>query len=343
MIILGIESSCDETAVSLIERGSRNRVICEIIKSQIPLHKKYGGVVPEIASRSHYETIDKLSVQLFNESGKRLSDVDLIAFTQGPGLIGSLLIGLSFAKGISFTNNIPLVGVDHIQAHIESPFITKMDEIEFPLIAMVVSGGHTTIFYLKSRFESEIFSTTRDDAVGEVMDKVAKFLGLGYPGGPVLDKVYNRGNPERFKFTTPRMSDGSGDFSFSGYKTAALRIFEKNQIKHDSEDFYDLISSFMKSVTDYLVDKMKSGIKKYNPRSIIVAGGVSRNSQLRDKVKSEFEPHGLNVFLPEARYCTDNATMTAWLGYEKFMTFPEKNYFDKSINSYSRSKFRSVS
>ena len=339
MLVLGIESSCDETAVALVERGEKNRIICEKIKSQIPLHKKYGGVVPEIASRSHYETIDKLMKEVLSESGTDISSIDLIAVTQGPGLIGSLLIGLSFAKGLSYTSGIPLIGIDHIQAHIESPFITYGKEIKYPLIALVVSGGHTTIFHQRSKFESEVFTTTRDDAAGEVMDKVAKFLDLGYPGGPILDKLYPDGDNTRYKFTIPKMSDGSGDFSFSGYKTAALRFFERNSIKPDTPDFKDLISSFMNSITDYLILKLKKGVGEFDPESIIIAGGVSRNSLLREKAIAEFRKGSKRVFLPEGEYCTDNATMIAWLGYEKFMKFPEGNYFDRSINSYSRSSF----
>ncbi len=339
MLVLGIESSCDETAVALVERGDRDRVICEKVKSQIPLHKKYGGVVPEIASRSHYETIDKLMNEVLSESDTPLSKIDLIAVTQGPGLIGSLLIGLSFAKGLSYVTGIPLIGVDHIQAHIESPFITHREKIKFPLIALVVSGGHTSIFHQTSKFDTEVFVTTRDDAAGEIMDKVAKFLDLGYPGGPVLDKLYPAGDNSRYKFTVPRMSDGSDDFSFSGYKAAALRLVENNNIRKGMPEFNDLVSSFMNSVTDYLILKLKEGIERFDPMSVIIAGGVSRNSLLREKAASQLEAGGRKTFLPEAQYCTDNAAMIAWLGYEKFIKFPEKNYFDKSINSYSRSKF----
>ncbi len=336
MLIMGIESSCDETAVALIRRGGKNEVIREKIKSQIPLHKKFGGVVPEIASRSHYEVIDKLTKNVLSESGTKLSEVDLIAVTQGPGLIGSLLIGLSFAKGLSYSSGIPLIGVDHIQAHIESPFITQ--NIEYPLIALVVSGGHTTIFHQSSRFESEIFAATRDDAAGEVMDKVAKFLKLGYPGGPILDKIYPEGDHKKFQFTIPKMSDGSMDFSFSGYKTAALRIFEKYKIKPYSNDFKDLISSFMDGIIDYLILKLKQSIEKFDPKNVIIAGGVSRNTLLRKRAVSELGKDGRKVFLPEKEYCTDNATMVAWYGYEKFRSYPDANYFDRSINSYSRSR-----
>ncbi len=339
MLILGIESSCDETAVALVERGDNNRVICEKVKSQIPLHKKYGGVVPEIASRSHYETIDKLMKEVLSEYETDIADIDLISVTQGPGLIGSLLIGLSFAKGFAYVSGIPLVGVDHIQAHIESPFITHGNSINYPLIALVVSGGHTSIFLQNSKFDTEVIASTRDDAAGEIMDKVAKFLDLGYPGGPILDKLYREGNSSKYKFTIPRMSDGSGDFSFSGYKAAALRLVENNSIKEGMTEFNDLISSFMKGVTDYLILKLKDGIEKFRPESVIISGGVSRNSLLREKAVSQLEKKDRKIFLPEPQYCTDNAAMIAWLGYEKFIRFPELNYFDKYLNSYSRSKF----
>jgi len=339
MLVLGIESSCDETAAALVERGETNRVICEKVKSQIPLHEKYGGVVPEIASRSHYETIDKLVKELCSDSGKKISDMDLIAVTQGPGLIGSLLIGLSFAKGLAFESGLPLVGVDHIQAHIESPFITYGDEIDYPLLAMVVSGGHTTIFHQSSKFDTRVFASTRDDAAGEVMDKVAKFLGLGYPGGPILDRLYPEGDNKRFSFTVPRMSDGSGDFSFSGYKAAALRLAEKEGAREGMPVFNDLISSFMEAITGYLIRKLREGIEACDPRSIIISGGVSRNSLLRKKAVSELAVGGRKIFLPEPRYCTDNAAMIGWLGYEKYSAYPDSDYFDQTINSYSRSRF----
>ncbi|HLP57883.1 MAG TPA: tRNA (adenosine(37)-N6)-threonylcarbamoyltransferase complex transferase subunit TsaD, partial [Candidatus Deferrimicrobium sp.] len=258
MYILGIESSCDETAVAVIEReqqGGPNRVIDEQIKSQVPLHAKYGGVVPEIASRNHYEVIDLLAAAALKNAGLRPQDIGLISLTQGPGLIGSLLIGLSFAKGLAFTHKIPVAAVDHIAAHIEAAFIENPD-IEYPLIALVVSGGHTTLFYQESKFETAVIAKTRDDAVGEVMDKIAKFLGLGYPGGPILDQIYAEGGGDihRFPFTYPRMSDGSDDFSFSGYKTAVLRQARDSDgkvLQPGQPEFKDLVASFLYSVVGY--------------------------------------------------------------------------------------------
>jgi len=339
MLVLGIETSCDETAISLVERGEKNRVLSEQIKSQIPLHTRYGGVVPEIASRNHFEVIDYLTDQVLIQGKKNIDDIDLLSVTQGPGLIGSLLIGLSFAKALSFSRKIPLVPVDHIFSHIESAFIENPD-ISYPLIALVVSGGHTSLFFQKSKFEIKLLSKTRDDAVGEVMDKIAKFFNLGYPGGPVLDKIYKSGDKNRFSFTFPRMSDGSDDFSFSGYKTAALRLSREFNITGNSKIFKDLIASFLHSLVDYLVLNTKKALKHHQVGSIIVSGGVSRNSLLREKFKKEFENQNYNLFIPSSQYCTDNATMTAWLGYETFKKYPQRNYFDYYQNAYSRAVFR---
>jgi N6-L-threonylcarbamoyladenine synthase len=339
MVILGIESSCDETAVAIIERGEKNRVLEEQVKTQIPIHAIYGGVVPEIASRNHYEVIDGLTREALKNSNLTLQDIELISFTQGPGLIGSLLVGLSFAKGLSYSLHIPLVPVNHISAHIESAFIENPD-IEYPLIALVVSGGHTSIFYQKSKFEQKLLSKTRDDAVGEILDKISKFFSLGYPGGPILDKMYPLGNPKRYKFTFPRMSDGSDDFSFSGYKTAVIRHPEIQDIQANDQAFKDLISSFLNSVVNYLLTKVKDIIIRTEVKSVVIAGGVSRNSLLRDKFTQHFKNDPIRLFMPPGKYCTDNASMVAWLGYEMFKHFPEKNYFDYYVNSFSRAAFR---
>ncbi|MGD2087391.1 MAG: tRNA (adenosine(37)-N6)-threonylcarbamoyltransferase complex transferase subunit TsaD [Candidatus Aminicenantes bacterium] len=339
MYILGIESSCDETAVAVIEREEQNRVIAEKIKSQIPLHAKYGGVVPEIASRNHYEVIDYLTLEVLKEAGVTINDIQAVALTLGPGLMGSLLVGLSFAKGLAFANKLPLVAVDHVLAHIESAFIDQPG-IRYPLVALVVSGGHTTLFYQKSKFHIEVIAQTRDDAVGEVLDKVSKFYGLGYPGGPILDKLYKGGDPHRFSFTYPKMSDGSDDFSFSGYKTAAIRHSAGKDADPDHQDFKDLLASFLYSLVDYLLTKTQSAVENTKPKSLIVAGGVSRNSLLREKFTQAFTGGSTTLYLSSPRYCTDNAAMVAWLGYEKYHSFPNINYFDRKLNSYSRASFR---
>jgi N6-L-threonylcarbamoyladenine synthase len=339
MYVLGIESSCDETAVALVERGERNVVITEQVKSQVPIHAKYGGVVPEIASRNHYEIIDYLTAKALAEANLTIREIDLISLTQGPGLIGPLLVGLSFAKGLAFANGIPLIGVDHIYSHIESAFIEHPD-ITYPLIALVVSGGHTTIFYQESKFVSQVVAKTRDDAVGEILDKIAKFFDLGYPGGPILDGLYKEGDSKKFKFTRPRMSDGSGDFSFSGYKTAVIRHPEAQHIETDSLVFKDLISSFLHSVVDYLLSKTAAAVEKYPVTSVIVAGGVSRNSLLRKRFQEEFSKKDVKLYLPSPQHCTDNAAMVAWRGYEKFVKYPELDYADFNLNVYSRALFR---
>ncbi|MCK4765754.1 MAG: tRNA (adenosine(37)-N6)-threonylcarbamoyltransferase complex transferase subunit TsaD [Candidatus Aminicenantes bacterium] len=342
MYILGIESSCDETAVAVVERGEKNAVICEQVKSQIPLHAKYGGVVPEIASRNHYEVIDYLTAEALKEANLTCDDIDLIALTRGPGLIGSLLVGLSFGKGLALAQGIPLVGVDHIYAHIESAFIDNPG-IEYPLLALVVSGGHTTLFYQESKFEAKVLAKTRDDAVGEIMDKIAKFFGLGYPGGPVLDKIYKDGDSKKFQFTRPRMSDGSADFSFSGYKTAVIRHPQSKDIKTGSQVFKDLISSFLHSAVDYLLSKTAAASEELPVKSVIVSGGVSRNTLLRKKFRDYFSGHDIKLYLPSPRHCTDNAAMVAWLGYEKYIKLPENNYADFYLNAYSRATFREKS
>jgi N6-L-threonylcarbamoyladenine synthase len=339
LLILGIESSCDETAVAVVERGESNVVLAEKIKSQISLHSPYGGIVPEIAARTHYEVIDLLTCQALQKAKINMEAIHLLAVTQGPGLIGSLLIGLAFAKGLALLHNLPLVAVDHIAAHIEAPFITN-GQIAYPLLALVVSGGHTSLFYQKEKFASQVIAKTRDDAAGEIMDKIAKHFGLGYPGGPLLDSLYAKGDPSRFAFTMPRMSDGSDDFSFSGYKSAVLRQAQSLSIQPGSQDFFDLLASFLRSLVDYLLKKTLAAINKFPVRSLIVSGGVSRNLLLRSRFTQECAVQGIKLYLPEPIYCTDNAAMVAWLGYEKYQAYPNLNYFDLYLNSYSRALFR---
>jgi N6-L-threonylcarbamoyladenine synthase len=342
MIVLGFETSCDETAVAVVRRGGEDAVLSEAIKSQIPLHAPYGGIVPEIASRTHFQAIGRLTETALQESGVSLNDVELLALTQGPGLIGSLLVGLSFAKGLALARHLPLVGVDHIQAHIEAAFITHPG-IRYPLLALVVSGGHTTLFLQEEKFSSRVLAKTRDDAAGEVMDKIAKHFGLGYPGGPLLDQVYGKGNPAAFSFTPPRMSDGGDDFSFSGYKAAALRLAQTHAIPAGSPAFFDLLSSFLNALVEYLVGKTLAAAVSTGARSLVVAGGVSRNRLLRARFSAECARRNLPLYLPEPAYCTDNASMIAWLGYEKFTAFPGADYSDLFLNAYARAPFRATS
>jgi N6-L-threonylcarbamoyladenine synthase len=337
--ILAFESSCDETAVAVVERGEKNSVLAEKVKSQIDLHSPYGGIVPEIAARTHYEAIDQLTSQALRQAGVGLEDIDLLALTQGPGLIGSLLVGLAFAKGLALARRLPLVAVDHIAAHVEAPFITHAG-IAYPLLALVVSGGHTSLFHQEDKFAGRVVAKTRDDAAGEIMDKIATHFHLGYPGGPLLDSLYAKGDPARFAFTEPRMSDGGDDFSFSGYKSAVLRQAQKLDIRAHSQDFYDLLSSFSRALVEYLLRKSLAAAEKFPVRSWIVSGGVSRNSLLRSRFKQECAARGIALYLPEPEYCTDNAAMIGWLAYEKYRAFPDLNYFDLRLNSYSRALFR---
>jgi len=337
--VLGIESSCDETAVAVIARGEKNAVLAEAIKSQDELHAPFGGIVPEIAARTHYEAIDRLCRQALGQANLGIDEIELLAVTVGPGLVGSLLIGLAFAKGLAMVHELPLVAVDHVAAHVEAPFISHK-HIAYPLLALVVSGGHTSLFYHEEKFNGRVLAKTRDDAAGEVMDKVAKHFGLGYPGGPLLDALFEKGDPKRFQFTQPRMSDGSADFSFSGYKSALLRQALELDAQPGSRDFHDLLSSFLSALVDYLLAKTLEAAKTLSVRSLIVSGGVSRNALLRRRFAAACAAAGLSLHLPEPRYCTDNAAMIAWLGYEKYLAFPNMNYFDLYLNSYSRATFR---
>jgi len=339
LYILGIESSCDETAVAVVERGDKNAVLAEQIKSQVDLHSPYGGIVPEIAARTHCAAIDLLTRQALRQAGLGIDDIEMLALTLGPGLVGSLLIGLAFAKGMALAHDLPLVAVDHIAAHIEAPFISH-PEIAYPLLALVVSGGHTSLFYLEEKFNSRVIAKTRDDAAGEIMDKVAKHFGLGYPGGPLLDELFVKGDPEKFTFKMPRMSDGGPDFSFSGYKSALLRQAQALAIQPGSQDFYDLLASFLSALVNYLIHKTLAAAKGLPVRSLIVSGGVSRNSLLRQRFSRECTHLNIPLYLAEPRYCTDNAAMIAWLGYEKYLAYPSLNYFDLYLNSYSRASFR---
>jgi N6-L-threonylcarbamoyladenine synthase len=339
LYVLGIESSCDETAVAVVERGEHNVVKAEAIKSQIDLHAPYGGIVPEIAARTHYEAIDRLCRQALRQADIELDEIEMMAVTLGPGLVGSLLVGLAFAKGLAMVHELPLVAVDHIAAHVEAPFISH-GNIAYPLLALVVSGGHTSLFYQQDKFNGRVVAKTRDDAAGEVMDKVAKHFGLGYPGGPLLDDLYEKGDAKRFQFTRPRMSDGSDDFSFSGYKSALLRQGQELGAAPGSGDFYDLLASFLSALVDYMLAKTLAAAARLPVRSLIVSGGVSRNTLLRRRFADACAAAGLPLYLPEPRFCTDNAAMIAWLGYEKYLAYPNMNYYDLYLNSYSRALFR---
>ncbi len=327
MLILGIETSCDETSSSVVEDGKT--ILSNIIFSQEKIHHKYGGVVPEIASREHVNRIDKIVYEALIKTDKKIQDIDAIAVTNGPGLIGSLLVGTSFAKALSTASNKPLIGVNHLYAHLYAPELEG--DIKYPALGLIVSGGHTSIYYIKGLFEYERVARTRDDAAGEIFDKISKYLDLGYPGGPIIDRLAKEGNSERYRFSIPRMSDGSMDFSFSGIKSAALRI-----IKHEKDNLNikDFAASFQNIIIDYLLSSLKSFLTIHKDvKSIILAGGVSRNSGLREKIKTVKEFKNLNIYLPSPALCTDNAAMIAGLGYHYYI---RKEFFDLKTPPYSR-------
>ncbi len=317
MLILGIESSCDETAAALVEDG--HIVRSNVVASQVKTHRSFGGVVPELASREHLRNIGYVIRQAFNEAGKAYPDIDGIAVTQGPGLIGSLLVGVSFAKAMAFSLRKPLVPVNHVEGHIFSAFIENPG-IEYPLLALIVSGGHTSLIYSPNQGQYQSIGRTRDDAAGEALDKLAKFLGLGYPGGPLIDRLAKDGDARRFLFSIPKISDGSLDFSFSGFKTAALRHIQQSRIKPRrpggkiSKAILDLVTSYQQAIVDTLLLQTKKAESRLHPRSILLVGGVACNSLLRKTFKESFD----RVYYPSPILTTDNGAMIAAAATPKF-------------------------
>jgi N6-L-threonylcarbamoyladenine synthase len=328
MLVLGIESSCDETAAALVEDG--RIVLSNVVASQVKTHRSFGGVVPELASREHLRNIGYVVRQAFREANKSFADIDGIAVTQGPGLIGSLLVGVSFAKAMAFSIGKPLVPVNHIEGHLYSAFIQNPG-IEYPLLALAVSGGHTSLIFSLEPGHYQAIGRTRDDAAGEALDKIAKFLGLGYPGGPLIDRLSEKGNPRRFAFSIPKISDGSLDFSFSGFKTAALRHIQLSCIKprrpggKPSKAIIDLITSYQQAIIETLVRQTQKAQSNLHPRSILLVGGVACNSHLRKAFKRVFEEDSKNrdaadrvrVYYPSPDLTTDNGAMIAAAGTPK--------------------------
>jgi N6-L-threonylcarbamoyladenine synthase len=320
VLVLGIESSCDETAAAVIEAG---RVIrSNVIASQIATHAPFGGVVPELASREHLDRIAPVVDSALSEAGVTLGEVGGLAVTQGPGLIGSLLVGISFAKSLAMVADKPIVGVNHIEGHIYS-VVFENPPVQYPAIALIVSGGHTTLFLIPEEGRYAVLGRTRDDAAGEAYDKVAKLLGLGYPGGPVIDRLAKSGNPRAAElvFTLPRMDSTNLDFSFSGLKTAVLRYVRENEIEPVSNNgepdqrIVDLLASFQDKVIRSLLTRLRAAIRRHRARTIILAGGVACNSALRAAVGAE--DFGAPVYYPSPILTTDNAAMIAAAGYAK--------------------------
>ena len=317
ILILAIESSCDETAAAVVKNG---REVCSnIISSQIDLHTLYGGVVPEIASRKHIEKINQVIEEALRVSGYELTQMDAIAVTYGPGLVGPLLVGVSEAKAISFATGIPLIGVHHIEGHISANYIENKD-LEPPFICLVVSGGHSHLVVVKDYGEYEIISRTRDDAAGEAFDKVARAIGLGYPGGPKIDKlVAKEGNPDAIRFPRAKVEENAYDFSFSGLKSAVLNYLNGCRMKEQEICVADVAASFQQAVVDVLVDHAMHAVKQYDYKTFAIAGGVASNSALRKAFAERCKAEGIRFCHPSPILCTDNAAMIGAAGYYEYI------------------------
>ena len=328
MKILGIESSCDETAAAVVEDG--RKVLSNIIATSLEEHKLYGGVVPEIASRRHAESISGVVKEALEQADCTMADIDAIAVTYAPGLIGALLVGVNFAKGLALATDTPLVPVHHIRGHIASNYISS--DIEPPFLCLIVSGGHSHIVAVNSYTDFEIIGKTRDDAAGEALDKAGRTMGLEYPGGVSIDRLSPQGNENAYKFPKPKVSGSPYDFSFSGLKTAVINTVHNAQQKGEDIHTADLAASFQKSVVDCLVTNLEkvASEKKFN--KIVIAGGVSANSKLRAEAQALCKKHKWDLYLPELRYCGDNAAMIASQGYYEFV---QGERADESLNAYA--------
>ena len=325
--ILGIESSCDETSASIVKNGTEE--IATVISSQIDIHKNYGGVVPEIASRHHVKNITIVLEECLEKANMTIDDVDAIAITYGPGLIGSLLIGLEAAKTLSFIYNKPLIPVHHIAGHIYANSLVK--ELRFPLLAVVVSGGHTEIIEMKKHYSFEKLGGTLDDAIGECYDKVARVIGLEYPGGPKLDKLAKEGK-DTYKLPIP-LQDDSYNFSFSGLKSAVINLAHNEEQRGEELRKSDLAASFQKVAVESIVSKVKKSIEEKNIKNVIVAGGVAANNGLREAMQEMTEELGVELSIPPMKYCTDNGTMIAAAGYYAYL---DGRRSDLTLNSKSQ-------
>lgn len=318
MLILGIESSCDETAAAVVKDG--REILSSVISSQIDLHKPYGGVVPELASREHLEKIEPLVKEALERANVELKEIDAIAVTQGPGLVGSLLVGVSYAKALAFGLDIPFVGVNHIEGHVYS-VVFENPQVEYPAFALIVSGGHTNLFYLPEEGKYKIVARTRDDAAGEAFDKVSKMLNLGYPGGPIIEKLAKEGDAKKIKFPIAKISDGRPDYSFSGLKTAVARYVRENNIQpvlqneSVSQEIKDLCASFQDTVVRSLLKSVEKLAVELSPKTFIVAGGVACNGYLREASEKLGRQMNIPTYFPSKHLSTDNAAMIAAAGY----------------------------
>ena len=316
ILILAIESSCDETAASVVKNG--RTILSNVISSQIELHKLYGGVVPEIASRKHIEKINQVIEEALKEADVTLDDLDAIGVTYGPGLVGALLVGVAEAKAIAYAKKLPLVGVHHIEGHVSANYIEHPD-LEPPFLCLIVSGGHTHLVIVKDYGEFEILGRTRDDAAGEAFDKVARAIGLGYPGGPKIDKLSKEGNPEAIVFPRAKIGDCPYDFSFSGVKSAVLNYINGCKMKNIEIVPADIAASFQKAVTDVLIAHAMHAAETFEINKLAIAGGVASNSVLREGMRAACEKRGISFYHPSPILCTDNAAMIGAAAYYEYM------------------------
>ena len=365
VLVLAIETSCDETSAAVLRApgfgtstpvvrpasspggdcprtgtvplgisGAAPAILSNIVLSQDEVHAPYGGVVPELASRQHIKSIPVIVAEALARADVRLEEVDLYAVTQGPGLIGSLLVGLSFAKGLAYYHKKPLIGVDHLEGHLEACFLEN-PAIAYPVLGLLVSGGHTALYLMKEPLTYELLGRTRDDAAGEALDKIAKFLGLGYPGGPVIEKLGRAGDPKAFAFAVPRTKDRSLDFSFSGLKTAALKIIRENGISADHPKLADFLASFEEIVTRALVEHVKAAADQVQPRSLVLCGGVARNTRLRSRFQDFARRAGIDAYVPSPKLCTDNAAMVGAVALKRYAAHPEAA-MDLDLDAFAR-------
>ena len=309
ILVLGIESSCDETSVAVVKNG--REVLANVIDTQIKIHEKFGGVVPEIASRNHIEAISRVTKLALEQANVKFEDIDVIAPTYGPGLVGALLVGVSYGRGLAYALNKPLVGVNHLEGHISANYITRLD-LEPPFLCMLTSGGNTQIVYVKDYCDMEVLGRTRDDAIGEAFDKVARVIGLTYPGGPKIDKLAQQG---KATIDFPKTHFENLDFSFSGIKTAVINLHHKNPDVNQA----DLCMSFEKAVTEVLVENIKKAVVQTGIKKVVLAGGVSANTHIRDEFEKLGKELDLKIYKPDLKLCTDNAAMIGSAGYYRYI------------------------
>jgi N6-L-threonylcarbamoyladenine synthase len=322
--VLGIETSCDETGVAVVEDGSK--VLSNVLSSQHEIHGRFGGVVPELASRAHVERLNPLLDVALAEAGIRWSEVDAVAVTRGPGLVGALLVGLATAKAIALALDAPLIAVNHLEGHVYANFL-EHGSPEPPYVALIVSGGHTLLVYMPEEQRYEVLGQTLDDAAGEAFDKVARFLGLGFPGGPELDRLARDGDPEAVRFPRAMAESGDYDFSLSGLKTAVVRHVRKQEREGKKTPVPDIAASFQEAVVDVQVQKTMAAAEEKGVTSVLLGGGVVANSRLRERMAEEAEKRGLRLLFPSAELCTDNGAMIASVGYFRLMR-GERSSFD---------------